>query len=181
MKRNTSKRDAGVSVGRDTDQPTKVFEFVKLILRPCRSQKHGVKYQMCVHKTSPSSETQRGKPKTVTLGCANSKPPNPPISHRLNPPHSRLTTASLSSTPTHLHPKPKTSPSTHTRLPPTYLTATARPKKAHFNAKCDEEEWVELLDELKKCGEYAKLKRWLCGVSKGSLRMGGRLRRETDW
>ena len=31
MKRKTSKRDASVSVGRDT---TKVFEFVKLILRP---------------------------------------------------------------------------------------------------------------------------------------------------
>ena len=34
MKRNASKRDASVSVGRDTNQPTKVLEFVKLILGP---------------------------------------------------------------------------------------------------------------------------------------------------
>ena len=25
-------------------------------------------------------------------------------------------------------------------------------RKAHLNAKCDEEGWVELLDEFKKCG-----------------------------
>ena len=30
-------------------------------------------------------------------------------------------------------------------------------KKAHLNAKCEEEEWVELPDEFKKCGKYAKL------------------------
>ena len=37
-------------------------------------------------------------------------------------------------------------------------------KKAHLNAKCDEEEWVELPDEFKKFGWYAKLKRWLYGM-----------------
>ena len=39
-------------------------------------------------------------------------------------------------------------------------------KKAHFNATCDEEEWVELLDEFKKFGKYAKLKRWIYGLRK---------------
>ena len=42
-------------------------------------------------------------------------------------------------------------------------------KKAHFNA-CDEEEWVKLLDELKKFGKYAKLKRWLYGLGKAASR-----------
>ena len=32
-------------------------------------------------------------------------------------------------------------------------------KKAHFNAKCDEEEWFELLDEFEKFWKCAKLKR----------------------
>ena len=40
-------------------------------------------------------------------------------------------------------------------------------KKAHLNAKCDEEEWVELPDEFKKFGRYAKLKRWLYGAASG--------------
>ena len=31
-------------------------------------------------------------------------------------------------------------------------------KKAHFIAKCEEEEWVGLLDEFKKFGKCAKLK-----------------------
>ena len=52
-------------------------------------------------------------------------------------------------------------------------------KKAHLNAKCEEEEWVELPDELKKCGKYAKLKRWLYGTRKSGVRMGGRLRDKT--
>ena len=34
-------------------------------------------------------------------------------------------------------------------------------KRAHFNAKCDEEEWVELSGEFMKFWKYAKLKRWL--------------------
>ena len=41
-------------------------------------------------------------------------------------------------------------------------------KKAHLNAKCDEEEWVELSDEFSKFGRYAKLKRWLCGMRKAA-------------
>ena len=41
-------------------------------------------------------------------------------------------------------------------------------KKAHLNAKCDEEEWVELPDEFKKIGRYAKLKRWLYGMRKAA-------------
>ena len=41
-------------------------------------------------------------------------------------------------------------------------------KKAHLNAKCDEEEWVELLDEFKKYGRYAKLKRCLHGMRKAA-------------
>ena len=31
-------------------------------------------------------------------------------------------------------------------------------KKAHLNAKCDEEEWVELWDEFKKFVKYANLR-----------------------
>ena len=37
-------------------------------------------------------------------------------------------------------------------------------RTAHLNAKCDEEEWVELPDDLKKFGRYAKLKKWLFGM-----------------
>ena len=37
-------------------------------------------------------------------------------------------------------------------------------KKAHFKAKCDEEEWVELLDEFKKFGKCANLKRCIYGM-----------------
>ena len=37
-------------------------------------------------------------------------------------------------------------------------------KKAHLNAKFDVEELVELPDEIKKNGRYAKLKRWLYGM-----------------
>ena len=51
-------------------------------------------------------------------------------------------------------------------------------KRAHLNAKCDEEEWVELLDELKKFGENAKLKRWSYGLRKAaSGRLDGCARR----
>ena len=41
-------------------------------------------------------------------------------------------------------------------------------KKAHLKAKCDEEEWVALPDDLKKFGRYAKLKRWLHGMRKAA-------------
>ena len=41
-------------------------------------------------------------------------------------------------------------------------------KKAHLNAKCDEEEWVELPNEFNKFGRYAKLKRWLYGMRKAA-------------
>ena len=42
-------------------------------------------------------------------------------------------------------------------------------KNEYFNAKCAEEEWVELPDEFKKFGKYA---RWLYGMRKCSVRMG---------
>ena len=38
-------------------------------------------------------------------------------------------------------------------------------KEAHLNAKCDVEEWVELPDEFKKFGKYAKLTRWSYGMT----------------
>ena len=42
-------------------------------------------------------------------------------------------------------------------------------KKAHLNAKCDEEEWVGAArTSLKKFGRFAKLKRWLCGMRKAA-------------
>ena len=41
-------------------------------------------------------------------------------------------------------------------------------KKAHLNAKCDEEKWVELPTEFEKFGRYAKLKRWLYGMRKAA-------------
>ena len=52
-------------------------------------------------------------------------------------------------------------------------------KKAHLNAKCDEERWAELQDGFKKIGRDAKLKRWLCGMRKGGVEMRGRLRKKT--
>ena len=36
-------------------------------------------------------------------------------------------------------------------------------KKAHLNAKCEEEEWVAVPNEFKKFGRYPKLKRWFTG------------------
>ena len=41
-------------------------------------------------------------------------------------------------------------------------------KKAHLNARCDEEEWVELPEEFWEWGRYAKLKRWLYGMRKAA-------------
>ena len=43
-------------------------------------------------------------------------------------------------------------------------------KKAHPNAKCDEEERVELPDESDKFGKYAMLQRWLDGMRKAASR-----------
>ena len=40
--------------------------------------------------------------------------------------------------------------------------------KAHLSAKCDEEEWVELPDEFRNFGRYAKLQRWLYGMRKAA-------------
>ena len=41
-------------------------------------------------------------------------------------------------------------------------------KKAHLNAECDEEEWVELPREFEQWGRYARLKRWLYGMRKAA-------------
>ena len=41
-------------------------------------------------------------------------------------------------------------------------------KKAHFKARCDEEEWVELPEEFEEHGRYAKLRRWFHGVRKAA-------------
>ena len=41
-------------------------------------------------------------------------------------------------------------------------------RKAHLNAICEEEEWVELPEEFWKWGRYAKLKRWLYGMRKAA-------------
>ena len=41
-------------------------------------------------------------------------------------------------------------------------------RKAHLNAKCDEEEWVELPEEFEKYGIYATLRRWLYGMRKAA-------------
>ena len=43
-------------------------------------------------------------------------------------------------------------------------------KKAHLNAKCDEEERDELPDEFKMLVKYAKLMRWLYGMRKAAFR-----------
>ena len=40
---------------------------------------------------------------------------------------------------------------------------------AHLNAICDEEEWIELLNEFKKFEKYAKPKRWLSGRRKAAF------------
>lgn len=40
--------------------------------------------------------------------------------------------------------------------------------KAHLNAICEEEEWVELLEEFWKWCNYATLKRWLYGMRKAA-------------
>ena len=50
-------------------------------------------------------------------------------------------------------------------------------KIAHLETKCEEEEWVELPDEFKTFGWYAKLT--VIWDEKGSVWMGGRVRNET--
>ena len=41
-------------------------------------------------------------------------------------------------------------------------------RKAHLNAVCDEEEWVELPEAFWKWGRYAKMKRWLYDMRKAA-------------
>ena len=41
-------------------------------------------------------------------------------------------------------------------------------RKAHLNAVCDEEAWVELPEEFWQWGRYAKLRRWLYGMRKAA-------------
>ena len=41
-------------------------------------------------------------------------------------------------------------------------------KKAHLNAMCEVEEWVELPEEFWEWGRYARLKRWLYGMRKAA-------------
>ena len=52
-------------------------------------------------------------------------------------------------------------------------------KKAHLNAKCDEEEGVELLDEFKKHWEVRQIAEMAVRDEKGSVGMGGRVRKKT--
>jgi len=41
-------------------------------------------------------------------------------------------------------------------------------KKAHLNARCDEQAWVELPSEFWEWGRYARLRRWLYGMRKAA-------------
>ncbi len=41
-------------------------------------------------------------------------------------------------------------------------------RKAHLNAKCTEEEWVELPEEFWRWGRYARLRRWLYGMRRAA-------------
>ena len=41
-------------------------------------------------------------------------------------------------------------------------------RKAHLNARCDEEAWVELPEEFHQWGQYARLRRWLYGMRKAA-------------
>ena len=56
-------------------------------------------------------------------------------------------------------------------------------KKAHLNAKCDEEEWVELPGEFKKIWEVRQIEELAVWDEKGSVGMGrdGRTTTEEDW
>ena len=41
-------------------------------------------------------------------------------------------------------------------------------RKAHLNARCEEEEWVELAEEFWEYGRYARLRRWLYGMRRAA-------------
>ena len=41
-------------------------------------------------------------------------------------------------------------------------------RKAHLNAKCEDEEWVALPEECWELGRYARLRRWLYGMRKAA-------------
>jgi hypothetical protein len=41
-------------------------------------------------------------------------------------------------------------------------------RKAHLNAVCEDEEWVELPEEFWQWGRYARLRRWLYGMRKAA-------------
>ena len=51
-------------------------------------------------------------------------------------------------------------------------------KKAHLNAKCDEEEWVELGGRIQKFWEVRQIEEMAVWDEKGSVGMGGRLRKK---
>ena len=42
-------------------------------------------------------------------------------------------------------------------------------KKAHLNARSEEEAWVELPEEFREWGRYARLRRWLSGMCKAAI------------
>ena len=50
-------------------------------------------------------------------------------------------------------------------------------KNAHLKPRCgeDEEEWVELPEDHRRYGKYAIFRR-LCGMRRGAVGLGGRLR-----
>ena len=52
-------------------------------------------------------------------------------------------------------------------------------EKAHLNAKCDEEEWVELPDDFQKNWEVRQVEEMAFRDEKGGVGMGGRLCKKT--
>ena len=54
-------------------------------------------------------------------------------------------------------------------------------RKAHLNVKCDDEELVELPDEFKTNWELRQVEEMAVRDEKGSVEMGGRLRKEDWW
>ena len=52
-------------------------------------------------------------------------------------------------------------------------------KKAHLNATCDEEEWVELPNEFKNFGRYEQVEEMAIRNEQGGVGMGGRLCKKT--
>jgi len=53
-------------------------------------------------------------------------------------------------------------------------------RKAHLNAKCEEEEWVELPEEMWKWGEVREVETMAVWNEEGGVWMGGRLRGEVQ-